>query len=275
MEELRELASETEAVAELIARRSKLDSYLEQIPKSINEGKAEVQRRDWLGADGRYDAAEQMLEEIKNAEDWSTEFLPSDFNLEQKAQEIQQLRRQIASAVASAQAAQEHERVLSKISSVRAELSMTDRGSYEQGIKALDLELTACGRCKGNAALVAAVKEIRKELNAWPIELNSLQEMQTRYADLKGRKVRVQGVLSASTYYNCRFSAQSQYRSFEIADKIMGGIHVYCSRGDGGCETIFDSLASGGSQRGTAILEYPSSNSVCAEGQAFLLSWSH
>jgi hypothetical protein len=70
--------------------------------------------------------------------------------------------------------------------------------------------------------------------------------MKTRYADLRGRAVRVKGSLSASTYYNCRFGSQSRWRSFELSEGLFGGVHVYCNRGEDGCESIFQGLASGG-----------------------------
>jgi hypothetical protein len=51
-------------------------------------------------------------------------------------------------------------------------------------------------------------------------------------------------------------------------------IDVYCSRGDTGCESIFQRLASGGSEKGTEIVKYPRWNDVCEADQAFLNGWS-
>jgi hypothetical protein len=92
---------------------------------------------------------------------------------------------------------------------------------------------------------------------------------------LKGHRVRVKGSLAASTYYNCAYEGQSEWRSMELSDAIFGAsFHVYCSRGDPGCESIFQSLAAGGSVKGVATVKYPPWNEVCAEGQATLTGWS-
>src|SRR5690606_32664957 len=85
------------------------------------------------------------------------------------------------------------------------------------------------------------LKEVQSEIASWPVDIASLQELQDRYADLKGRKARVTGRLRASTYYNCRFGNENTWRSFSLSDRALGigGIHVYCTRDDPGCESIF------------------------------------
>jgi hypothetical protein len=62
----------------------------------------------------------------------------------------------------------------------------------------------------------------------------------------------------------------------QLSEGAFGNeIYVYCTRGDSGCESIFNSLASGASSKGTATIQYPSWNDVCEADQATLQGWSN
>jgi hypothetical protein len=162
-----------------------------------------------------------------------------------------------------------------RIASIKSSLDPNDRASYMKAKAALADEAKACGGCRAQGNIATAMGDVDSTLKDWPIDIATVQELKNRYADLKGRRVRIKGALTASTYYNCAYASQGEYRSLEFSDGLFGSqFHVYCSRGDTGCESIFQRLAGGGSEKGTAIVKYPTWNDVCEADQAFLTGWS-
>jgi hypothetical protein len=275
-----EVASLNKQIAEGRAERARAAEKAEfersfgEMDRQTQEANNLAAQKRWLAADAMYEAAWVSVDLAeKKSRTWLGQYTPRSFNAGEKKKEIEALRQKIARPVATEEAQQDHQRRLAWIGQIKAKLDSDDRSSYLEAKTKIAEQIAECGRCKTAAALKSALREVESMLNQWPMALGSIQEMKTRYADLRGRKVQVKGVLSTSTYYNCRFGSQNKYRSFELSEGLFGGIHVYCSRGDAGCESIFQRLAAGSSQSGTAILEYPERNSVCEAGQAFLLEW--
>src|SRR5690606_17405598 len=95
------------------------------------------------------------------------------------------------------------------------------------------------------------LKEVQSEIASWPVDIASLQELQVRYADLKGRKARVTGRLRATKYFHCWFGNEKTWRRFSVSDGALGigGIHEYCKRDDPGWECIFRAARPGSRQR--------------------------
>jgi hypothetical protein len=173
-------------------------------------------------------------------------------------------------AIAGEVAAEQRARTVSEIMD---RVVRDDRASYQRAESELQHEADLCGRCKSASQIAKASREIERIQREWPVDLQSIKEMRMRYADLLGRQVRVEGTLSASTYYNCNFRASQRWRSFALTDD-RSSMHVYCDRQLDGCDQVFDQLASGNRQTGTATLAYPESNTVCADGQSELYYWS-
>jgi hypothetical protein len=206
----------------------------------------------WLDADGEYEKALSAVGKVRAADEWLSRLVPGEVNLDAKERELEKLRARIAGTVAAARVVADHEQRLQKISTIQADLQPGNRASYTSALTQLRSEIATCGRCRTGTELKKAASSIEAELERWPVDIASIQEMMTRYADLRGRKARVRGRLTASTYYNCRFGSQSQWRSFQLSDSLLRAVHVYCGRGDEGCEAIFNKLAAGGGTSGTS-----------------------
>lgn len=270
---LGQVKMEAAAVRDKYAARSNFEDAVRETGEQIQAAKDQVAAKKWLAADLSYAGALARLDAIAKAPAWLTPLLPVDFEREAKQKQIETLRAQIAGPVAIEQRKQENEARLARIESIKGSANSDDRSSYTRAKAQLLDEQKACGRCPAAGAITTAVREIDSTLQDWPVDLASIEEMKNRYADLRGHHVRVKGSLSVSTYYNCRYASQSEWRSFELSDTLLGGVHVYCSRGDDGCEAIFQRLASGGREKGSAVVKYPSYNEVCSESQAQLLGW--
>jgi hypothetical protein len=267
---LEALGRDCAAQAAKLESRVKLATSLKEAVAQIAAGKNNTKKQAWLAADGEFAAALSAVDVVQSAPADLKQYIPADFNPQAKRSEVEQLRKAIAAPVAREQQLKES---LARLEGIKSSLKASDRASYQRAKTELTAESKTCGRCAAAATIAATVREVDSTLQNWPIDLASIQEMKTRYADLKGRRIRVKGTLSTSTYYNCRYASQNDWRSLELSDTIVGGVHAYCSRGDTGCESIFQPLASGGSQTGIATVEYASSNSVCEESQVQLVRW--
>jgi hypothetical protein len=239
----------------------------------------DVGKKDWIEADDLYAKAiglwgthPELMTALKLA--GATGTMAAIDPAAQKAA-VEAKRRRISGPVATARGQQENQERLSRVAAIKASLDSNDRASYESAKAKLADEAKECGRCQAGSAIATAATEINSMLKDWPIDIGSIQELKNRYADLRGHRVQLKGTLTVSTYYNCAYEEHGSWRSMELTELLGTSIHVYCSRGDPGCESIFQPLASGGSQRGTATLKYPSYNDVCAEDQATLAGWSH
>jgi hypothetical protein len=200
----------------------------------IVAGKNNTKKQAWLAADDDYAAALTAIDAVHAAPTELKQYVPADFDPPAKRTEVAQLRKGMAAPVAQARAKAERERqlkeTLARIDGIESSLRASERASYERAKTDLTSESKICGRCPAAATIASTLREVDATLQNWPLDLGSVQEMKTRYADLKGRRVRVKGTLSTSTYYNCRFGSQNDWRSLQLADTMLGGVHVYCSR---------------------------------------------
>ena len=268
--------SDARAFLDKQTKMKEFEESFKNIDRRIKKGKKAAAERDWLYADKSYESALEYVDQVNKASGtWLWKAVPDGFNAAAKKLEIESLRQKIARQVEKKNRLLEHDRRLTWIDQIKSTLDSNSRDTYLAAKASVANEIEECGRCKTASKLKAALRDINSEISSWPIELASIQEMQTRYVDLRGRKVKVKGTLSTTTYYNCRFRSQNKYRSLKLSEGFLGmsGIHVYCYRGEKGCEAIFEELASGGTISGTATLEYPTRNSICEEGQAYLLGW--
>lgn len=186
------------------------------------------------------------------------------------ARQVSGLRRQVAALERELR----NEALLAEVRAANASLG-NDRASYQRARGRIRGAMDDCDRCPGLRQARAALETIERRIANWPIDIGSIREMQARYADLRNRYVRVRGDLSVTTYYNCAFRNQSNWRSFRFSDgRLSMGVHVYCYRGEAFCERLFERLAGGGRISGTATLIYPSHNSVCEEGQSEMVGFT-
>lgn len=273
-EEMKQIATRFKSVKEKYAARARLEQAIENIEQKVAKGREEAASQNWMNSDALYESALTSLDEISQSPESLRRFLPPNFSESGKRREIEGLRAKIATPVARERRKKDHAERLARIKTLDASLDSNNRQSYENVASALAGEISKCGRCEDAGMLKKKLASVKAELEQWPIEISSIQELQNRYADLRGSRARVKGMLSVSTYYNCKFDSQSAWRSLQLSDTLFGGLHVYCRRGDEGCESLFQPLAGGGYKRGTAIVEYPSWNQVCEEGQAYLVGWS-
>lgn len=148
------------------------------------------------------------------------------------------------------------------------------KAEVEQSLGSLQSLKSVCSTCGRRPAYREALERLRWRAENYPIQIRDKRTLQLRYADLKGQPVRLRGNVSANTYYNCRFSSQSTWRSMSFTDGLLDfqPMHVYCRRGEDYCESLFQSAISG-SVSIEAILVYPRSNSVCEESQAELTGY--
>jgi hypothetical protein len=160
---------------------------------------------------------------------------------------------------------------------VDSTLSLSDKGTYSAAVVELEGMIGGCGRCSNLRAAESKLSSIKQTLDEWPEEITSIQSMKVRYSDLRGKPLSVsQAVIAASTYYNCRYDSDNTWRSFDLAlaADTYDDINAYCRKGREACEQLFKQVASGEATTINDVqLRYPSSNSVCAEGQIELLSW--
>jgi hypothetical protein len=273
--ELSQLKTDAGPIREKYAARAEFSGALRDFVQQLQAAKDQIAAKQWLSADQAYATAQQDLDTVGKAPAWLTPLLPAGLDPAAKRKEVEGTRAQIAGAVAGARKQQENQERLDRVARIKASLETNNRGSYETAKRQLADEAKACGHCQAASAIASASGDIDSTLKDWPIDIGSIQELKNRYADLKGRRVRIKGALTASTYYNCAFAGQSEWRSMELADGLFGSqFYVYCTRGDRGCESIFQSLAAGGSTKGSAVVKYPSYNDVCEADQALLVGWS-
>jgi hypothetical protein len=272
--ELSQFLTEATSIAAKVNERAKAEQALASIPKTLEEASADVTAQAWIAADDRYQDAMSAVEELDKVQDWLRPVIVGRIDTNGKKLEIQRFRNGISGVVKVARLEDDHQKRLAQIERINGSLRSNNRASYEKGKAELATLLEACGRCKTANALRTAISKIEVDLAKWPIDLGTIQEMKNRYADLKGRRIRVKGRLAVSTYYNCRFGSHGEWRSLELTDAGFSSVHAYCSRGDTGCESIFNRLASGDGESGTAILEYPTGNYICEEDQTYLVGWS-
>jgi hypothetical protein len=272
--EVGEVRAQIRATREKYEARAQFENSVQSVDKRVALAKEQAAAQQWLSADSSYEEALLLLDTINNAPESTRRFLPSDLNPTSKRKEVEALRARIASQVSKERREQEHQARMKRLEGITASLDSNSRKSYELAHSKLTEEIRACGRCQDAAKLAKAASSVNDELGRWPIEMSSVQELQNRYADMRGHRARIRGALSVSTYYNCDFKGQSRWRSLQLSDTLFGGMHVYCSRGDQGCESIFESLAAGGLKTGTAVVEYPEYNEVCEEDQAYLVGWT-
>lgn len=273
-DEMQEVRAQIDATREKFQARAQFEENVRNVEQQLARAKEQVTAQQWLVADAAYQAALSLVDVIDEAPESVRRFMPAGLSPTSKRKEIEALRSRIAPQVAKERREKEHRERMARLETITASLDTSNRKSYEQAQARLSDEIRACGRCQAASTLAKAATQIKSELQKWPIEMSSVQELQNRYADMRGRRARIRGALSVSTYYNCDFKGQSRWRSLQLSDTLFGGMHVYCSRGDQGCESIFESLAAGGLKTGTAIVEYPSYNDICEEDQAYLVGWT-
>jgi hypothetical protein len=255
--------------------RSEFAGAVLDFGQQVQSAKDQATAKQWLAADQACATALQDLDTLAKATPSLIQFLPAGFDPAAKQKEVVALRAQFAGPVAVARKQVEHQARLARIATIKSSLDPNDRTSYVSARSALAEEAKACGGCRAQGNIASAMSDVESTLKDWPIDIATVQELKNRYADLKGRRVRLKGALTASTYYNCAYASQGDYRSMEFSGGLFGSqFHVYCSRGDAGCESIFQRLAGGGSENGTAIVKYPTWNDVCEADQAFLTGWS-
>ena len=271
--ELAQIKSEAATVRAKYGARTDFEQAVRSVGEQFQAAKDQATAHKYLAADEACTTALAGLDAIGAADASLLGFLPAGFDRAAQQKAIGAFRTQIATPVAGEKRKQDNEARLGRVASIKAMAKSDERASYVQAKAQLADEAKACGGCAAASAIATAARQIDATLQDWPIDIATLTEMKNRYADLRGHRVRVKGALGASTYYNCIYGSQGDWRSMELSQLLGGDIHVYCSRGDSGCEAIFSRLASGSNEKGSAIVKYPPYNDVCSEDQAFLVEW--
>jgi hypothetical protein len=101
-----------------------------------------------------------------------------------------------------------------------------------------------CGQCESRAEAKQAHRRMNELLSEWPLDIESVEELRLRHADIQGKLVRLGPLtVQADTYFNYSFRDNQQWRSFKKRPGIL--FNLYCQKGRSDCEALHEAGVKG------------------------------
>ncbi len=144
---------------------------------------------------------------------------------------------------------------------------------HQQALRRLAPALANCRGCPAGREGKALLEELSGIIEAWPLEMEGVEDLRARFEEAREHEARAIGVLTRSEHYDCKYDRAEKWRSFRLEGRSEEVVNLYCPRGEEHCEKIARSLREGSQSTGAATVMYPRSNPGCERDQARLLGW--
>ena len=158
----------------------------------------------------------------------------------------------------------------------RGVLTVTNKETFESARDQLTRLISECAGCLSRGAAQQKLNDIERTIGDWPIEIEKCATLAARYPDLVGKRLSMKQMRLSSNdvMFIGKYRSRSTWRTYKMI--CNPSYYLYCRRGDGACERIFDRALRDGVVEITNLqMRYALSNRgrTFAPDQLELLSW--